>query len=180
MPANKAVNVTPLNLSNSRRDLAHSQVNGGSHFNSVDSPHSPRSPPLSPAFPAQNSALAMQIRPDSMTASPEVGNLPEPPSSPSRISPKQHTRDASKSFFSNLMASKSSHKLQAQAQSPDLGTIEGSERSHARSRGHSKDRSIPTVRKQNSTPDLPRLMTANEDPAEDGVEQRPPVSSTLR
>lgn len=34
-----------------------------------------------------------------------------------------------------------------------------------------------TVRKQNSTPDLPRLMTANKDPAEDGAEQRPPVSA---
>lgn len=177
MPINKAANITPLNLSNTRRDVAHSPANGGSHFNPVGSPHSPRSPPLSPAFPAQSSALAMQIRPDNVIISPEIGEIPDTPSSPTRISPKQHSREASKSFFSNLMASKSSHKLQAQSQSPDLSAIEGFERPHGRSRGNSKDRSIHTVRKQNSTPDLPRLMTANEDPAEEGIEQRPPVSA---
>lgn len=75
------------------------------------------------------------------------------------------------------MASKSSHRLQAQSNSPDLSVAEGSERSFGRSRGNSRDRSTPIIRKQNSTPDLARLVTANEDPAEDDAERKPPVSA---
>lgn len=176
MPTSKATNVSPLNLSNSRRDITQPSVNGGGNQHIIESPHSPRSPPLSPAFtPHSSTTLDTQIKPDNTPASPVLSGTTLAPSSPTKTSPKQHSRDASKSFFSNLMASKSSHKLQAQ--SPDLSVAEGSERSYGRSRGNSRDRSIPIVRKQNSTPDLHRLVTANEDPAEDETEQRPPVSA---
>ena len=106
------------------------------------------------------------------------------PSSPNRISPKQHSRDASKSFFSNLMASKSSHKLQAQAQAPPQSQLQchspvssiadPTDRPHGRSRGNSKDRALHSIKKQTSTPDLPRLMTARQEEANEMV---PPSSA---
>lgn len=82
--------------------------------------------------------------------------MPEFPPSPAPQSPK-HGRDMSKGFFSNFMASKSSHKLQ-----PSEANIqEGAEKADARSRASSKDRSLHSVKKQESTPELPRLGQGN-------------------
>jgi len=160
----KAANVPPLNLNNnSRRDVVQSPNIGSLSARSADSPRSPISPPLSPALHGQSTNTNMQIRSENGPASPRIGAVPEIPSSPGRTSPRQHSRDASKSFFSNLIASKSSHKLQSQSQSQsiDASVTEVDEKASSRSRGNSKDRSLYSIKKQTSTPDLPRLMTAN-------------------
>ena len=72
------------------------------------------------------------------------------------------------------MASKSSHRLTTQ--SPESSLIDVSEKHNTRSRGNSKDRALHTIKKQSSTPDLPRLMTAN-GRAEDASELIPPASA---
>lgn len=177
----KAANVPPLSLNNtSRRDLAQSPNIGTLSARSTDSAQSPISPPLSPALHGRSANTTMQIRSENGSASPRMGTLSDLPSSPGRTSPKQHSRDASKSFFSNLMASKSSHKLQAQlqaqSQSVDASIPEGIEKPASRSRGTSKDRSLYSVKKQTSTPDLPRLMTANES-YEETSHHPPPASA---
>ena len=78
--------------------------------------------------------------------------MPELPPSPQHPPSAKHAREPSKSFFSNLMASKSSHKLHASETSlPEAG-----EKLSARSRASSKDRSLQSVRRQGSTPELPR------------------------
>ncbi|KAJ9655155.1 hypothetical protein H2198_005930 [Neophaeococcomyces mojaviensis] len=168
----KATTVPTLNLNNSR-NVPQSPNIGTLSARSTDSPHSPRSPPLSPAYIGEDPIRVMQTRQENGATSPRMGTLPDPPLSPGRTSPKQHSRDASRSFFSNLMASKSSHKLQAQ--SPDASAPETTEK-QGRSRGNSKDRSLYSVKRQTSTPDLPRLMTSNGIP-EDETEQPPPVSA---
>ncbi|KAK5943063.1 hypothetical protein PMZ80_004068 [Knufia obscura] len=163
----KAPNVPPLDLNKTRRDGPHSPNMGTLSARSTASTQSPRSPPLSPGLPARSTNIDMQIRTENGAVSPRIGDVSETPSSPGRTSPKQHSRDASKSFFSNLMASKSSHKLQSQSQSVDV-TAELNEKATSRSRGNSKDRSLYSMKKNTSTPDLPRLMTANgqnEEPA---------------
>lgn len=172
----KAANVPPLNLNNARRDVPQSPNVGTLSARSTDSPQSPRSPPLSPALQAQSANINMQIRTENGTTSPRIRALPEVPCSPGRTSPKQHSRDGSKFFFSNLMASKSSHKLQSQSQSIDVSAVEGNEKVANRSRGNSKDRSLYTMKKQTSTPDLPRLMTMNGN-LEEPSHQVPPASA---
>ncbi|KAK5096591.1 hypothetical protein LTS08_007464 [Lithohypha guttulata] len=167
----KAINVPPLNLSNSRN--ASPQI-GTLSARSTDSPKSPRSPPLSPALNGTTTTLDMQIRAENGPASPRLGTSPDAPVPSGRVSPKQHSRDASKSFFSNIMASKSTQKLLAQSDQGSIADI--SVKSSGRSRGNSKDRSTYSLRKQTSTPDLPRLMTANEQ-QDDGNNQIPPASA---
>lgn len=84
--------------------------------------------------------------------SPRITAMPELPPSPTGTQQTKHGREPSKSFFSNLMASKSSHKLHASETSlPEAG-----EKASARSRASSKDRSVRSVRRQGSTPELPR------------------------
>lgn len=78
--------------------------------------------------------------------------MPELPPSPLPQSPK-HAREPSKSFFSNLMAAKSSNKIQPS----ETSISEGGEKQNARSRGSSKDRSLHSVKKQGSAPELPKL-----------------------
>lgn len=74
------------------------------------------------------------------------------------------------------MAAKSSHKLQGPAHGADVVTTEGGEKSSGRSRGNSKDRSQHSVKKQSSTPDLPKLMAANGPQEENGDHGHPTAS----
>lgn len=132
---------------------------------SLRSPHSPGSTPASPFLqtshnlsspfnaPSQTEAMtATQGNQSNGATLPSITAVPEIPSSPSRPSPK-HGRDPSKSFFSNLMASKSSHKLDASNQNTEKDTG----RSTAKSRASSKDRTLYALRGKGSTPDLPRM-----------------------
>ncbi len=89
-------------------------------------------------------------------SSPKITAIPEFPPSPVPQSPK-HGRDPSKGFFSNLMASKSSHKLHAS----ETSLVEAAEKPGARSRASSKDRSLYSIKKQGSTPELPKGGSSN-------------------
>jgi hypothetical protein len=119
-------------------------------------PHSPRSAPTSPRLQTAPASM-MQPTANNEPTSPRITAVPDMPPSPSSPKDIQHTRDPSKSFFSNLMASKSSHKLNASQQSLD----EKTESKNARSRANSKDRSLHTIKKQGSTPELPRYQNGN-------------------
>lgn len=101
--------------------------------------------------------------------SPRITAMPEFPPSPGKNSPK-HAREPSKSFFSNLMASKSSHRLH----SPEASIAEVSEKPSTRSRASSKDRSLYSVQRQESTPDLPRLKNGEGKPPSDIQESSVP------
>lgn len=91
--------------------------------------------------------------------SPSITAIPPYPPSPPKTSSK-HGRDASKSFFSNLMASKSSHRLQ----SPDRGAMETSDRdgTNQRVRASSKDRLLYSSRGRGSTSDLLKGVKVSE------------------
>lgn len=86
--------------------------------------------------------------------SPSMITIPQYTPSPSG-SPK-HARDtsASKSFFSNLMASKSSHRLH----SPERNGADPTEKADrsTKSRASSKDRTLQSLRNKVSTPELPK------------------------
>ncbi|RMD43965.1 hypothetical protein DV735_g1161, partial [Chaetothyriales sp. CBS 134920] len=123
---------------------------------------SPRSAPASPAIdrsvnPAMQLTGSMgplDIRrgSSSHTTSPLASTMPEfgPPSS-GRLSPRQHTREASKSFFSNLRASRSTQKLNSSDTTGELMT----EKQGARN-GHGLYKSVYAIRRQGSSPELPR------------------------
>jgi hypothetical protein len=100
--------------------------------------------------------------------SPTISAIPQYPESPPG-SPK-HGRDPSKSFFSNLMASKSSHRLQ----SPDRNGTSSSERATSKSRASSKDRTLYSLRNRGSTPDLPKAIRAPEKVAVVAAESHEP------
>ena len=131
---------------------------------SPTSPRSPRSPGSVPPSPflqgpsvARTTAGKERITTESSQqayangpTSPTISAIPQYPESPPG-SPK-HGRDPSKSFFSNLIASKSSHRLQ----SPDRNGTGSSERATSKSRASSKDRTLYSVRNKESTPDLPK------------------------
>ncbi|ETI26901.1 hypothetical protein G647_10000 [Cladophialophora carrionii CBS 160.54] len=129
---------------------------------SPHTPHTPRSAPTSPFLqgPPQSfmshQASASQDGAQPGASSPKITAMPELPPSPVPQSPK-HARDPSKGFFSNLMASKSSHKLHAS----ETSIPEGGERPSGRSRASSKDRSLHSVKKQGSTPELPKGGSSN-------------------
>lgn len=168
----KAANLPSLNLK-SARSAPLSPNPGPLSARSIDSTQSPRSPPLSPSILEELPTLAAQAQPDANGHAPTslwVGALPDPPLSPGQTSPKQHSRDTSRNFFANLMASKSSHKLH----SPEPSIAEHSDKASNGSRGVSKDRS---VRKQNSTPDLPRLVAAGALPGEEHPNGNPKARS---
>jgi hypothetical protein len=124
------------------------------------SPRYPRSAPASPTIDRPTQSI-MQITKmqdyDSRSTSrngptsPRMTAMPEFPPSPDKSSPKHHGREPSKNFFSNLMASKSSQKLNSTENVND-----SVEKQNARSRASSKDRSLHSVRRQGSTPELPR------------------------
>ncbi|KAK5050827.1 hypothetical protein LTR84_003386 [Exophiala bonariae] len=134
---------------------------------STGSPRSPGSAPASPylqggAVPSMMHHISAveDNRNDShqmAPTSPRITAMPEfPPSPGPPLSPK-HGRDTSKGFFSNLIASKSSHKLH----SSEGAIPEAVERPSARSRANSKDRALHTVKKQGSTPELTRYAQGN-------------------
>ncbi|KIX07064.1 uncharacterized protein Z518_05041 [Rhinocladiella mackenziei CBS 650.93] len=133
---------------------------------STGSPHTPASAPSSPFLQGPPpSSMVHQVstsqesqNEESRTEpnSPKITAMPEFPPSPMPQSPK-HGRDTSKNFFSNLMASKSSHKIH----SSETSIPEAVEKPHARSRTSSKDRSLHSVKKQGSTPELPRFGSGN-------------------
>lgn len=152
--------------SSTKNGLAPSLLSATTHSpRSLRSPHSPASTPASPFLQTSHNLsspfngptqivemTSSQGNQSNGTTSPSITAVPEFPSSPSRPSPK-HGRDPSKSFFSNLMASKSSHKLDAtnQGNEKEIG------RSVAKSRASSKDRTLYALRGKGSTPDLPRM-----------------------
>ena len=132
---------------------------------SLRSPQSPGSTPASPFIQTSNiqsgpnnttstivTMTAIQGDENNGATSPRFTAVPEFPTSPSRPSPK-HGRDPSKSFFSNLMASKSSHRLD----SPNQKNEKETGRSTAKSRASSKDRTLYSLRSKASTPDLPKM-----------------------
>ena len=173
---------SPLNLDASRNDGDASKPLSPS-TSSPRSPRSPRSIPGSPFLQDYNvqytmghkiagseelSAYASQQKNTTNNPgaiSPVITAIPQYPPSPPRSSPK-HGRDPSKSFFSNLIASKSSHRLQ----SPDRNDNEGCGRAEAISRASSRDRTLDLVRARGSTLDLPKVPRPEEKTREPSVE----------
>lgn len=160
----KPTDLPNLNLSASIRnvsDLDDGYLPGLSPTYSSGS-RTPRSAPSSPRLQTSSIPAIMQISaiPQGEEKahhanghnSPRITAMPELPPSPTSQTPSKHGREPSKSFFSNLMASKSSHKLHVSETSlPD-----SVEKQNGRSRTSSRDRSLHSVRRQGSTPDLPR------------------------
>jgi hypothetical protein len=129
---------------------------------SLRSSRSPRSNPGSPNLKDNFDASFFQSKSDRMaeagqakpgSISPSITAIPQYPPSPPKTSPK-HQRDASRSFFSNLVASKSSHRLQAleQGGSEEIKT----EPAVGRGRTASKDEAVHAPRGQSSGSDLQR------------------------
>ena len=134
---------------------------------STGSPRTPRSAPASPYLQGDTAPTMIAhisavedipIVPHEMApTSPRITAMPEfPPSPAPPLSPK-HGRETSKGFFSNLIASKSSHKLH----SSESAIPEAVERPSTRSRANSKDRTLHAVKKQGSTPELTRYAQGN-------------------
>ena len=150
------------------------------------SPRSPRTPGSIPGSPYLQDFIAMghavtgserpttegsQRAPANEPMSPSVADFTQLPSSPTRSSQK-HGRDPSKSFFSNLMASKSSHRLQ----SPERNGAESSEKQEkqrTKSRASSKDR-FHSSKARGSTPDLPKAARMQEKTVEISSELNAP------
>lgn len=110
-----------------------------------DSSQKPTSPTTIPTSPGLSAA-----EPAAEPTTPGLTAIPQYFPSP-RDSPK-HSRDASKSFFGNLKAPKSSHKAQ-RSDSSENST------EYPKSRGSSKDRKGSMASKlYDSTPDLPGLI----------------------
>ncbi|RMZ89244.1 hypothetical protein DV736_g3526, partial [Chaetothyriales sp. CBS 134916] len=119
---------------------------------------SPRSAPASPAMDRSTNPI-MQLTgmmggldsrrgSSSYATSPLVGTMPEfAPPSAGRLSPRQHTRDASKSFFSNLRASRSTQKLNSSEAGNEMITEKVTEK-HGGRNGHSLYKSVYSVRRQ--------------------------------
>ncbi|KAJ5683028.1 hypothetical protein N7462_006193 [Penicillium macrosclerotiorum] len=106
----------------------------------VTSPAIPTSPGLSAAEPAAEPSTP------GLTAIPQYFPSPKESSKPS------HARDASRSFFGNLKAPRSSHRAQRSDSSSNSTD-------HPKSRGSSRDRKSPmTPKLYESSPDLPSVI----------------------
>ena len=158
----KASGLPHLNLASNNKEDTNGLTPATLSPRSTGSPHTPRSAPTSPFLQGppppfmSHSSSAPQDDARTDPSSPKITAIPELPPSPVPQSPK-HARDPSKGFFSNLMASKSSHKLhQSETNIP-----EAAEKASTRSRASSKDRTLHTVKKQGSTPDLPKSVPNN-------------------
>lgn len=163
----KAPNLPSLNLGNTKSQNENSQPlsppmsprSPGSIHSGTSNPGTPRLADLQARTmfaQATNGIDAIpmpQSRPQNAPNSPKMVPLPQSPPSPSTTR-SQHGRDPSKSFFSNLMASKSSHKLH----SSDVGITESSDRSNLKSRASSKERGLHGLKSKGSTPELPRVL----------------------
>ena len=161
-----------LNLSAAKSRPDGQQLSTASTL-SPTSPRSPRSPGSVPTSPfLQDSSMGRtkagkeRITTESSQqadangpASPTISAIQQYPESPPG-SPT-HLREPSKSFFSNLIASKSSHRLQ----SPDRNGASSSERATSKSRASSKDRTLYSLKNKESTPDLPKTTRGSEKPA---------------
>ncbi|EXJ79192.1 hypothetical protein A1O3_08693 [Capronia epimyces CBS 606.96] len=162
----KASALPYLNLSSKNNEELNSLTPATLSPRSTGSPRTPESAPgspflqgpLTPSIMHQVSASQASRTDGTRTgpSSPKITATPEFPPSPVPQSPK-HGREASKGFFSNLKAAKSSHKLQAS----ETSIPESGEKSNARSRTSSKDRSLHSVKKQGSTPELPTMGAGN-------------------
>ena len=133
------------------------------------SPRSPRSPRSNPGSPFLQKGFEHSLGENQTgqageggtrnngSISPSITAIPQYPPSPPKSSPK-HSREPSKSFFSNLMASKSSHRLQ----SLDQGALESADKDRANTRGRtsSKDRVLYSSKGRSSTPDLLKNVRA--------------------
>lgn len=124
-------------------------------------PRSPKSTPSSPRSiknePTIRPVTARSRTGSSTTAPLSPNDAPEPPTPnftampqypPSPKESTKHNRDPSRSFFANLKASKSSHKI-SNSDSSGLSAEQPS-----KSRGSSRDRAQPHLRKNGSTSDL--------------------------
>jgi len=158
----KATGLPSLNLSATKNNVGASAISP----HSATSPQTTRSAPTTPRLQTAPASIMQQTNPldheprsqnRNGPSSPRITAVPDIPPSPSSPMLAQHARDPSKSFFSNLKASKSSHRLN----SSDQNVAEISEKQNARSRASSKDRSLHSLRKQGSTPELPRYTAPN-------------------
>ena len=136
----------------------------------ITSPTEPRSRSLSPGSPAHRVELPIRTKPntqaytkvndearstDDHPGSPTLTSLPPFPPSP-KGTPK-HLRDQSKSFFSNLKASKSSNKVHTMET-----TIREVPHTSARGDKDFRENGIYTLRKNTgSTPDLSKSTFDN-------------------
>lgn len=152
-------------------------------------PRSPRSMPGSPVFknttirPVKEDSSSKNTSPTSLSSpghltveneltetitepsTPGITAIPQYPSP--KPSPK-HTRDASRSFFGQLKAPKSSSHKTQRSDGSDLSTEPPRSRGHSSrghsSRGTSRDRKPQMVTKlSESTPDLPTLLLQAEE-----------------
>ncbi|PGG96521.1 hypothetical protein GX51_07793 [Blastomyces parvus] len=167
-------NIPLINMAKKKTSQAPQLQLGSSNFNQLSqNPRSPLSPlsPSSPMSPTSPYPRGSTIRPLTGKASPgslspntsavEENNevpqtpgitaIPQYPPSPKESS--KHGRDPSRSFFSNLKASKSSHRLQS-SDGPDRQTADGNP---PPSRGSSTDRAlnISSRGRNGSSADLP-------------------------
>jgi len=177
----KAQGPPPLNLSttNQRQDATNPLT--ASTLSPV-SPRSPRTPGSMPGSPSlHDSTMGQSVTGNDKKSqlvsangskSPSLTAVPQMPASPARTSQK-HGRDVSKSFFSNLMASKSSHRLH----SPDRNGAETTEKAKSKSRASSKDRTQYSLRTRVSTPELPKSSQVPIDASleQHGSDQAPPA-----
>ncbi|KAJ5969614.1 hypothetical protein N7501_005862 [Penicillium viridicatum] len=181
--SNRTSTVPNLDLSSckteSKKEKVSSPVTPGDHSSDGPTPLTPRSPKSASSSPLFKGATIRPVMQDSdskatspvLPLSPGTGSAE--PTTPGITaipqhfpSPKdsKHTRDASKSFFGNLKAPKSSHKSQ-RSDSSENST------EHPKSRGSSRERKTPMASKQyESTPDLlGALAHANGNEGTNGV-----------
>ncbi|KAJ5607177.1 hypothetical protein N7537_003796 [Penicillium hordei] len=173
--SNRTSTVPNLDLSSckteSKKEKVSSPVTPGDHSSDEPTPLTPRSPKSassSPLFKGATIRPVMQdsdnkatspvppLSPNTGSAEPTTPGLTAIPQHFPSSKDSRHTRDASKSFFGNLKAPKSSHKSQ-RSDSSENST------EHTKSRGSSRERKTPMASKQyESTPDLPgELAHAN-------------------
>ncbi|OQE44631.1 hypothetical protein PENCOP_c002G01544 [Penicillium coprophilum] len=167
---NRASIVPNLDLSSfkmeSKKEKVSSPLTPGDHSSDGPTPLTPRSPKSASSSPLFKGATIRPVTEDTDKAtSPTIplspGAGPSEPTTPGITaipqyfpSPKdsRHTRDASKSFFGNLKAPKSSHKSQRSDSSENSAE-------HPKSRGSSRERkSSMTSKPYGSTPDLPGTL----------------------
>ncbi|KAJ6145537.1 hypothetical protein N7470_009432 [Penicillium chermesinum] len=191
MPS-KTPKVPNLDLSAAKSDSKNAQVSSlspGAQNSDNLSPLTPRSPRSMPGSPVIDGTTIRPVKEDSSSkntspmSSPshlavdnELNETLTEPSTPGITaipqypSPKQspkHTRDASRSFFGQLKAPKSSHKTQ-RSDGSDISTEPPKSRGHSSrghsSRGASRDGKQPLPQRlSESTPDLPTLLLQAEE-----------------
>lgn len=172
---NRTSTVPNLDLSylksSSKKEKVASPVTPNGHSSDGPTPLTPRSPKSASSSPLFKGATIRPVTQDSSSkaTSPTVplspGAAPAEPITPGITaipqyfpSPKdssKHARDASKSFFGNLKAPKSSHKSQRSDSSENSTEL-------SKSRGSSRERRTQMPSKScESTPDLPGALASS-------------------